>query len=302
MSGIDPVHTANARIAKSLYLDSQSRREAAADWLFAVRDARRDVAATLRASNFLADISGALVESGRHALIFRQMLAPPLSQDQFKLLCPSYAKSTENNGSPFKPAIASGIADFVFARLDLGIAGWASRKERPNRRELETCLRVVSTLIGLQRLSTARRNRLALEQESALTRRLLANHWTRLPSRLIDTRAAVPARHFMHKTRFATATTTPQEVDIACGLGNTYVLAMECKVTNDETNSVKRVNDVIKKAEAWKTHWGSFVKTAALLQGVIAPKDVQRLTDRDILVFWSHDLDQFDDWLGRQVP
>ena len=221
MSGIDPAHTANARIAKSLYLDSQSRQEAAADWLFAVRDARRDVAATLRASNFLTDISGALVESGRHALIFRQMLAPPLSQDQFKLLCPSYAKSTENNGNPFKPAIASGIADFVFARLDLGIAGWASRKERPNRRELETCLRVVSTLIGLQRLSTARRNRLALEQESALTRRLLANHWTRLPSRLIDTRAAVPARHFMHKTRFATATTTPQEVDIACGLGNT---------------------------------------------------------------------------------
>ena len=50
----------------------------------------------------------------------------------------------------------------------------------------------------------------------------------------------------MHKTRFA-AKTRPQEVDIACGLQGTFVLAIECKVTNDETNSVKRINDVLKR-------------------------------------------------------
>ena len=37
MTAIDPVHIANARMAKSLYLESQSRQEAAADWLFAIR-------------------------------------------------------------------------------------------------------------------------------------------------------------------------------------------------------------------------------------------------------------------------
>ena len=58
----------------------------------------------------------------------------------------------------------------------------------------------------------------------------------------------------MKKTKFAT-TTRPQEVDIACGLGATMVLAMECKVSNDTTNSVKRVNDVLKKATAWREHW-----------------------------------------------
>ena len=125
--------------------------------------------------------------------------------------------------------------------------------------------------------------------------------WTKLPSKLLDTKAAVPLRHFMHKTRFATRTTTPQEVDIACGLKNTVVLAMECKVTNDETNSVKRVNDVLKKATAWKEHWGSFVVTAALLQGVIAAKDVQRLSDAGVHVFWSHDLAEFQSWLIGQT-
>lgn len=142
---------------------------------------------------------------------------------------------------------------------------------------------------------------MAQEQETAIVDLLKDKGWTKLPSKLIDTRAAVPPKHFMHKTRFATATTAAQEVDIACGLSNTYVLAMECKVTNDETNSVKRVNDVLKKAKAWKDHWGSFVKTAALLQGVIAPKDVQRLTDDGVEVFWSHDLPEFEGWLLAQM-
>ena len=117
----------------------------------------------------------------------------------------------------------------------------------------------------------------------------------------IDTRAAIPPKHYMNKTRFATATTTAQEVDIACGFSGSYVAAMECKVTNDPTNSVKRINDVLKKAAAWKLHWGSFVETAALLQGVIKPTDVQRLTDEGVKVFWSHDLDEFADWVQGRV-
>ncbi len=125
--------------------------------------------------------------------------------------------------------------------------------------------------------------------------------WIKLASKLIDTRAAVPPKHFMHKTRFATGTTAPQEVDIACGLRSTVVLALECKVTNDETNSVKRINDVIKKGTAWKEHWGNFVLTAALLQGVVAAKDVQRLTDANVSVFWSHELDNFRSWLTAHL-
>lgn len=298
---INPEHIANAARAKALYLDSQTANEAAADWRFAVRDARRTVAGALRASKFLRDIPSALTANGAHLLALRQVLAPPISQDQFKLLCREYSKSAENTGRPFSTVAAERIAATVIERLDRGVAGWHSRGEPPVRRELETFLRVAATLIGQQKLSTARRNRLAFEQEYAVVSMLEDDGWSKLPSRLLDTRAAVPPRHFMHKTRFATATTAPQEVDIACGLKDSVVLAMECKVTNDETNSVKRINDVLKKASAWKTHWGSFVVTAALLQGVIAPKDVQRLSDADVLVFWSHNVESFRDWLTNRL-
>lgn len=290
-------HIENAERAKALYLDSQKAEEAIADWRFAVRAARRCAADALRASDYLRDISRALQEDGRHLLVFRQVLAPPVSQDQFKLICNDYTKGPENDGKPYSIHAANEIAGIISERLDKGAAGWHSRGELPGRRELETFLRIAATLIGAQKISTARRKRLAFDQEYAVVSMLSEAGWTKLKSSLIDRRAAVPARHFMHKTRFATATTRPQEVDIACGLNDSYVVAMECKVTNDETNSVKRINDVLKKATAWKDHWGSFVVTAALLQGVIAPKDVQRLADAGIHVYWSHNLEAFHDWL-----
>ena len=75
------------------------------------------------------------------------------------------------------------------------------------------------------------------------------------------------------------------------------VLALECKVSNDTTNSIKRTNDVLNKVRAWQTHWGNFVVTGAMLQGVFAPNDIQKLLDANVKVFWSHDIQGLADWL-----
>jgi hypothetical protein len=298
---IDPAHIADAERARALYLNNLDPAEATADWHYAVRQTRKLVANALRASAYLGDIETALRHDCAHTLVFRQLLAPPMSQDQFKLVCPVWNKSYENAGRPLDAPAARATAAVISERLDRGVVKWAAGAVPNSRPAVVALLRVASTLMALQKVSTARRTRLAFEQEYAVTEMLEDTGWTRLPSKLIDTRAAVPPYHFMHKTRFATNTTRPQEVDIACGLRGSYVLAMECKVTNDETNSVKRINDVLKKATAWKDHWGSFVKTAALLQGVIAPKDVQRLADAGVSVFWSHDLGEFQKWLSGQM-
>lgn len=298
---IDPAHVANVQRARELYRDNLGPDQASADWHAAKRHARHLVAATLRASDYLHDIGKALAESAGHTLVLRQLLAPPMSQDQFALVAKGWSKGAENSGRPMAKATADIIAQVVAERIDRGLAGWVATGRRPHRAEIVVLIHVASTLMATLTVATARRLRLAFEQEYAVELLLEAKGWTRLPSKLIDTRAAVPPGSFMRKTRFATDTTAPQEVDIACGLQRSYVLAMECKVTNDETNSVKRVNDVLKKAAAWKAHWGSFVMTAALLQGVVAAKDVQRLTDAGVHVFWSHDLAAFERWLDAQM-
>jgi len=295
------VHAAHAAKAKQLYLDARDPYEGAEDWSLALREARTALWRALRASDYLSDVAKAIKASGAHMLALRHFLAPPISQDQFKLLCPDWSKATEKSGSPVKGPSADIVAATFLEWRDRSLTRWLDADRKPTGAEVREVLLALAPLIAAQNVATARRNRLAAKQEQAVTHLLEAKGWTRLPSRLIDTRASVPERHFMHKTRFATATATPQEVDVACGLRDTVVLAMECKVTNDETNSVKRVNDVLKKAEAWKTHWGSFVVTAALLEGVIAAKDVERLIDHKVHVFWSHDLPTFSAWLDTQL-
>lgn len=300
IAAILPQHAANAAKAKALYSARQLPQDFLADWHFAVREARRLVAGALRASAFLYDIRKALEENCGHGVVFRRLMAPPVSQDQFKLICPEWSKYAEDNSRPATALAAESANKAVVVRLDPGLVRWIIAGNQPSRQDLRTVLKVAAALIAQQSVATARRTRLAFEQEYAVTELLVRDGWTQLPRKLIDTRAAVLPKHFMHKTRFATKT-RPQEVDIACGLKGTYVLAMECKVTNDETNSIKRVNDVLKKANAWQEHWGSFVRTAALLEGVVAPRDVQRLTDAGVAVFWSHDLEAFRAWLAAHL-
>lgn len=298
---VDIVHKQNAALAKRLYLDNLDAGSEADDWHRASRSARRLVANALRESSYLGDIAGALKKDGGHMLAFRHLMAPPKSQDQFKLRCPDWSKGTENNKRPLKEDIADEVAAILVDWLDPAVGHWLGTNRRPTTREVRETLLRTAPLIAHKQVETQQRMRLANAQESAVMALLEARGWTRLQSTLIDTRAAVPPRHFMHKTRFATNTTAPQEVDIACGLRDSFVAAVECKVTNDETNSVKRVNDVLKKATAWKTHWGSFVETAAVLQGVIKASDVQRLADGRVQVFWSHALEDFGTWLDSRV-
>lgn len=300
-SEISELNARNAAVAKEIYLAGRSPQAGADAWNHALREARKVVASALRASNYLRAPEQALVKSGIHMMTFRHLLAPPVSQDQFDLLCQSWSKRTEHPDRRMTQAAADEAASVVLQWLHKTAAPWLQHDRAPTRAEVRAVLNRASFFMAAQRIQTAQRGSLSGGQEGAVVALLEELGWERRPSRLIDTRAAVDPKTFMHKTRFATKTTAPQEVDIACGLRGTVVAAIECKVTNDQTNSIKRVNDVLKKASAWHEHWGSFVETVAILQGVIAAKDVDRLTDARVHVFWSHDLNAFRDWITERA-
>lgn len=293
-------HRHEAEVAAANYVAELTTSQAATDWYMANVKARREVVAALRSSACLTDLAAAIRASGSHIRVFRHILAPPISQDQFKLLCPAYPKSAENSGSPVSEAIASTVAAAIEGARNRRLTRWLDRNSAPRIVEVRELIHAVSPLLSQQIVATVRRNRLSAAQEGAVIEMLQSKGWTRMTSALIQTLSTVPAKHYMHKTKFATGT-QPQEVDVACGLGQDVVLAMECKVTNDKTNSVKRINDVLKKASAWQAHYGGFVHTAALLQGVIGYKDVHRLLDANVKVFWSHKLNDFGDWLDEHT-
>jgi hypothetical protein len=287
-------------VAARLYAASMSAPTMAASWKQATGAARLAVGRLLRQSRYLTDVEAALRINAGHGLALRQMLAPPLSQDQFAIVCPAYNKGAENGQRPLSADRCRGVAEAFLAWRDRGLTRWLTEDRRPTAAEVRRLIQAVTPLLAGQLHLTAKRTQSSTLQEEAVVSLLAAKGWERLPSRVVDERATLGARQFMKKTRYATET-RPQEVDIACGLGATMVLAMECKVSNDVTNSVKRINDVLKKATAWRGHWGTFVKPAALLQGMVAYKDVERLTHAGVNVFWSHDLPRFERWLDDHM-
>lgn len=292
-------HREQAALARTIYVQGLTSTQAGKDWRDAHTSARRQVIAALRDTNHLRDVVGGLRVSGKHIAVLRQLLAPPISQDQFALMCAEYKKTAENKGRPLDAKAAVAIAAVFATGRDQVLTRWLGGNRPPKTSEIRNLMRGVVPLLSVQTTATLRRSRMAAEQEASVVQLLTLRGWTRKTSGLVADLTDVPPQTFLHKAKFATKT-RPQEVDIACGLQRTVVLAMECKVTNDETNSVKRINDVLKKATAWQAHWGSFVRTAALLQGVIAFKDVERLLEANVEVFWSHDLTKFEDWLTAQ--
>lgn len=287
--------------AKERYVQDLDPAAVANDWKIALWSARRAIIAFIRDSDFLTDVSKALQANGFHSLAMRHFLAPPVSQDQFKLICPEWVKSSEKTGRALQIVSADAVAIAFEARRSRRLSPWLDKQRAPTLAELSATIGAIAPLIANQQVATAQRKRLSTIQEGAVISLLEERGWTRIVSGTVTEAGQLPARHFMHKTRFASGPTENQEVDIACGLGATRVLAMECKVTNDETNSVKRINDVIKKANAWKSQWGVLVKPAALLQGVIKASDVQRLRDNGVEVFWSHRLEEFGVWLDANA-
>jgi hypothetical protein len=292
-------HAAQAEEAKRIYVEGLTSPQAAADWHDAHVAARRQVVAALKATLSLQDIPTGLQASGSHLMVLRHLMAPPISQDQFALLCSDYPKRAEKSGRGLNSDAADGVATAFLAARDRRLTRWLDGNQMPTFGQVRNVLRSVVPLLSMQNVATVRRGRMSVEQEGAVVVLLHERGWVQQAGGLISQLTDVQPHHFLHKARFATKT-RPQEVDIACGLPGTVVLAMECKVTNDETNSVKRINDVLKKATAWQDHWGSFVRTAALLQGVIAFKDVERLLEGGVEVFWSHDLGTFEGWLAQQ--
>jgi hypothetical protein len=291
------VQAAQAAAIYRASIGPESGREA---WQAACDAEASAVEATLAATQNLATVESALRQSAGHLRVLRSLMAPPASQDQYALAVPAYSKSAESTARKLAAEKAEELALDFAARRDRVLTSWLDQQRPPTQEELAQTFARAVTILAQQALSTGLRNNAADRQERNAIAILTASGWQEASDIAIAEPSDLPERHFARKARVK-AGLAYQEVDIACRLKGGYLLAMECKVTNDTTNSTKRINDIVKKANAWRAEFGTRVKTAALLQGVIKPADVDRLSELGIHVFWSHDLDVFGAWIEAQA-
>ena len=89
------------------------------------------------------------------------------------------------------------------------------------------------------------------------------------------------------------------KADFIVRLWDQRVMAIECKVSNSATNSIKRLNhEAAAKAKAWHDSFGQDqVVPTAVLSGVYKLHNLQDAQDRGLTLFWAHDLKSMMDWI-----
>lgn len=265
-------------------------------WADCLEKAAAEVEDALDATDDLKNLPKALKRSGRYTRALRFLTGPPLSQDQFQLACPDRRKNSERTGRPLSDASAAGFEITFRAWIDI-----ARTENLKNPIERAKAVESTAILIAQQEFATQKRMRLAGVQEEMASMILSELGFMQVSIGFVDQPGSLGERQFARACQFATADGSSHEVDLAVGLSGRRILALECKVSNDKTNSVKRVNDVLKKAAAWRSQWGKFVITGALLEGVFSEKEPRRLLDSEVAIFWSHRPELFREWIASEI-
>jgi Holliday junction resolvase len=94
------------------------------------------------------------------------------------------------------------------------------------------------------------------------------------------------------------------EADLVIGLYDHRILAVECKASNSEINSRKRINkEIAQNAQNWIRRFGSddFVP-AGVIRGVFKPAYLESAQEIPIVFFWEHRLEDLRDFVRSTAP
>ena len=225
--------------------------------------------------------------------VFRYLTGPPVSEDDLKVLMGVSSLSTGRLAS--HPELLERIEVFVRDWHDQRRFPWIRRGAKPSPKERHAAIVATSTLLAMRRLETMRRNQGKAFQERSVALRLLDSGFTEVPTRRISTLQNAPkAGEFCRESMFGT-----RKADFTLGLFDNRTMALECKVSNSSTNSVKRLNnDAAIKAETWKNDFGVLqIVAAAVLSGVYNLHNLEDAQDRGLTLFWAHDLHSMVEWM-----
>jgi hypothetical protein len=225
---------------------------------------------------------------------FRYLAGPPISTDDLKVLADA-AMSPKKLKSD--PAMVKRILQVVLAGLDRRRFPWVIENREPTESEKNAAVVASAVLLATSRAGTARRHLGKEGQEEKVEEAFLRAGYQKVPTRAIHNLSdASQAGQFCRESLLGN-----RKADFVLGLFDRRVVAIECKVSNSATNSVKRLNnDAAAKAEAWRRDFGNV--PAAVLGGVYKIHNLQDAQDRGLALFWAHDLDEFVGWIESTRP
>jgi XamI restriction endonuclease len=218
----------------------------------------------------------------------RYLAGPPISDDDLQVLADVdsiAAASLRKN-----PEALRKVFEVIERVIDPHRFPWIEARTEPSSQQREAALVASSVLLAAQRIATDRRNAGKENQESTVKDYLRGLGFAEVPAETINTIVKGPqAKQFCAECQLG-----ERKADVVVRLHDTRLMAIECKVSNSSTNSVKRLNnDAAVKAEYWIKQFGiAQVVPAAALAGVFKVLNLEQAQARGLYLFWSHDLDK----------
>jgi len=225
----------------------------------------------------------------------RYLAGPAVSGDDLQVLSRSSLAPTRLRD---EPDAARRVVETVLLGLDRRRFGWVAERRPAEEGERGAAALATATLMATERVRTLRRHEAKSEQEAAVAEALAAAGFTRVPAppRVRTLEEAPGPGEFCAETTFG-----ERKADLLIGLRDRRRMPLECKVSNSEINSIKRVNnDAAVKAESWLQDFGrSQVVPAAVLSGVFRRANLEAAQGRGLTLFWSHRLGDLVGWIAR---
>ena len=232
------------------------------------------------------DILIEVVSNDSTKMAFRYLTAPPISEDDLKTL--ANAKLSPK-ALRHEPDSARRVRDTVLHILDPKRFPWITESRNPDQAERKIATVASAALAAAQKVQTKRRNDAKSDQEESVKRMLRDMGFTEVRRRDIPLLRDAPAPgEFCSESKLGDT-----RADLVVGMFDHRVLALECKVSNSEVNSFKRVNhEAAGKARAWTAaFWQRQVVPGAVLSGVFNPENLATAQGEGLAMFWLHRLD-----------
>lgn len=167
---------------------------------------------------------------------FRYLAGPPLSADDLKTVSEAVLSPTRLRSDP---AMVRRIIDVVRIGLDRRRFPWIAEGREPSEEERGAAVLASAALMATSRVSTDRRSESKDVQEQLVEDALTGLGMHKVATRNISTLNLAPGPgEFCREAMLG-----ERKADFTVGLWDHRIMAIECKVSNSSTNSVKRLNN-----------------------------------------------------------
>lgn len=217
----------------------------------------------------------------------RYLAGPPISVDDLKVLAEVSLSPAQIQRNPDN---ARRAVETILLGLDSERFPWVAESRKPTDDERRTAVIASAALIASQRVRTNRANESPAVQQESVKSVLRKAGFAEVAPRAIPNFSVAPEiGQFCGESMLGT-----RKADVVARLWDGRILAIECKVSNSQVNSIKRLtNDTAVKARVWTEDFGrANIVACGMLAGVFGHRHLKDSQDRDLTLFWSHSLEE----------